>query len=49
VVLGPDGVKNNSLRCASLKQVFALIRLALRSSAHPQGDPEYRTAENQYL
>ena len=52
-VLGPGGVKNNSLRCASLKQVFALIRLALRSSAHPQGvetgipnsqrqNPEYR-------
>jgi len=30
------------------KQVFALIRLALRSSAHPQGDPEYPTAEYQY-
>jgi len=25
----------------------SLIRLNLRSSAHPQGDPEYRTAEYQ--
>ena len=26
----------------------SLIRLALRSSAHPQGDPEYRTAKYKY-
>src|SRR6186713_3341346 len=30
-------VQAGSRQLASLKQVFALIRLALRSSAHPQG------------
>jgi hypothetical protein len=39
------GSKTTRLR---LKRVFALIRLALRSSAHPQGvGKEYRTANSQ--
>jgi hypothetical protein len=46
-VLGPAGSKTTRLR---LKQVFALIRLALRSPAHPQGvGKEYRTAEGRRL
>src|SRR5690242_21848648 len=42
-VLGPDGV---SRKLASLKQARSLIRLAMRSSAHPQGvREEYQTAK----
>ena len=42
VVLGPGGV---SRKLASLRQARSLIRLALRSSAHPQGDPEYQNSQ----
>jgi len=42
-VLGPAGVWLNS---PSAQTTPALIRLALRSSAHPQGDPEYQAANS---
>ena len=36
----PAGSRSNSLRCASLRQSRALIRWPLRSSAHPEGNPQ---------